>query len=165
MDILELVVGAPERPWWKKRAISLGYVVAGICILAVLLFLAVRVHVIVALVGLGLAALTNLAFFYRIAIEYHHRQLRIFWPGATLAVFVWLAMSSGFGVYATTLGTYAKYYGSLAAVTVLLLWLWLTALALLAGAELNSQLETRELNKRKAAGVESIPQSSESAST
>ena len=50
-------------------------------------------------------------------------------------------MSWGFSLYVRTLATYTVYYGSLAAIAVLLIWLWLISLAMLIGAELNSQLE------------------------
>jgi membrane protein len=62
-------------------------------------------------------------------------------PGAALAVVLWLVISWAFGLYVSTLAEYAVFYGSLAAVAVLLVWLWLTSLAILVGAELNSQLE------------------------
>jgi len=54
---------------------------------------------------------------------------------------VWLVISSVFGLYVKSLAEYAVFYGSLAAVAVLLVWLWLTSLAILVGAELNAQLE------------------------
>jgi membrane protein len=50
-------------------------------------------------------------------------------------------VSWAFGLYVSTLADYAAFYGSLAAVAVLLVWLWLTSFAILVGAELNSQLE------------------------
>jgi membrane protein len=46
-----------------------------------------------------------------------------------------------FGLYAVSVSTYAVYYGSLAAVAVLLVWLYLTSLSLVVGAEVNVQLE------------------------
>jgi membrane protein len=54
---------------------------------------------------------------------------------------VWLAVSWAFGNYVISLAEYAVYYGSLAAVAVLLLWLYLTSLSLLLGAEVNAILE------------------------
>ena len=63
------------------------------------------------------------------------------WPGAIVALTAWLVVSWGFGVYVTSLGRYALFYGSLATVAVLLVWFYLTSWALLIGAELNAQLE------------------------
>jgi membrane protein len=61
--------------------------------------------------------------------------------GAVLATLVWLVGSALFSVYIDRFGSYDKTYGSLGAVIVLLLWLWLTAYAVLLGGELNSELE------------------------
>jgi membrane protein len=54
---------------------------------------------------------------------------------------VWLAASGGLSVYAAYFGSYEKTWGTLAAVIVTLLWLWLTSAALLFGAEVNAQVE------------------------
>jgi uncharacterized BrkB/YihY/UPF0761 family membrane protein len=88
-----------------------------------------------------LFATAVLAAFYRFAVSHSKRVSRRVLPGAALAVVLWLVISWAFGVYVTTLAEYAVFYGSLAAVAVLLVWLWLTSLAILVGAELNSQLE------------------------
>lgn len=66
--------------------------------------------------------------------------------GAALAILVWVLASALFGFYVANFSSYDKTYGSLAGVIVFLLWLWLTNLALLFGAELDSELERgREL--------------------
>ena len=71
--------------------------------------------------------------------------------GAGLAILVWVLASAAFGFYVANFSSYNKTYGSLAGVIVFLLWLWLTNLALLFGAELDAELErTRELQ----AGIE-----------
>ena len=62
-------------------------------------------------------------------------------PGSVLATLVWLAVSGGFAFYTSSFGSYNKTWGSLAAVIVLLTWLWLAAVALLLGAELNAETE------------------------
>lgn len=61
--------------------------------------------------------------------------------GAGLAIVVWILASVGFGFYVANFGSYNKTYGSLAGAIVFLLWLWITNLALLFGAELDSELE------------------------
>jgi len=82
-----------------------------------------------------------LAGFYRFAVEHPAGVRRRVWPGTAVAVVSWLAVSWAFGAYAVSIADYAFYYGSLAAVAVLLVWLYLTSLALVLGAEVNAQLE------------------------
>ncbi len=66
--------------------------------------------------------------------------------GAFLAIVVWALLSVAFGLYVANFSSYDKTYGALGGVIVFLLWLWLTNLALLFGAELDSELErAREL--------------------
>jgi len=94
--------------------------------------------------ALGLSLLFGtavLATFYRFAVSHSKRVKRRVFPGAVLAVVLWLLVSWIFGVYVSSLAEYAVFYGSVAAVAVLLVWLWLTSLAILIGAEMNSQLE------------------------
>jgi membrane protein len=71
---------------------------------------------------------------------------RFLTPGSILATVVWLAASAGFAVYTSMFGSYNKTWGSLAAVIIMLTWLWLAAVALLLGAELNAEADrSREL--------------------
>lgn len=86
-------------------------------------------------------AISGLGAFYWVSVSHTKRVRRRVFPGAALAVGLWLVISWGFGLYVRTLSNYAVFYGSLAAVAVLLVWLWLTSLAILVGAELNAQLE------------------------
>ena len=69
------------------------------------------------------------------------RHWRFITPGALVAVLVWLAASAGFALIAASFGTYEKTWGTLAGVFVTLIWLWLTAAALLLGAEVNAEAE------------------------
>lgn len=71
------------------------------------------------------------------------RQPRFRWIslGAIVALVVWVLASLGFGFYVANFGSYDKTYGSLAGVIVFLLWLWITNLALLFGAELDAEIE------------------------
>jgi membrane protein len=83
-----------------------------------------------------------------------HRHLRVgglLTPGALFAVAVWLGASGAFAYYTSRFSSYDKTWGSLAAVIVLLTWLWLAAAALLFGAELNAAVE-REQQQRSRSG-------------
>jgi membrane protein len=72
--------------------------------------------------------------------------------GALIAIIVWVVASAAFGFYVSNFSSYNKTYGSLAGVIVFLLWLWLTNIALLFGAELDAELERgRELQAGVAA--------------
>jgi membrane protein len=62
-------------------------------------------------------------------------------PGAVFAVIVWLAASGLFALYTSQFASYNKAWGSLAAVIIMLTWLWLSALALLIGGEINSEAQ------------------------
>ena len=67
------------------------------------------------------------------------------WSGAGLAVALWLLASGGFAIYLAFFGSYNKTWGSLAAVIIMLTWLWLSSLALLFAAEVDAEAErTRE---------------------
>lgn len=98
------------------------------------------------LLALSLSVLmttATLAAFYRVSIGRAGQSVHRVLPGAVIAVIFWLVVSWLFGFYVSTLADYAAFYGSLAAVAVLLVWLWLTSLAILIGAEFNAQLEGR----------------------
>jgi membrane protein len=82
-----------------------------------------------------------------------HPRWRFLTPGAVFAVVVWLIASGLFAVYTSMFDSYNKTWGSLAAVIVMLTWLWVTAIALLLGAEINSEAErSRELRQGQPAG-------------
>ena len=66
-------------------------------------------------------------------------------PGTLLFALAWVVLTAGFGFYAANLGHYGATYGSLAGVVVLLTWTYLSAYALLFGAELNSELDHQTL--------------------
>jgi membrane protein len=70
-------------------------------------------------------------------------------PGSVIAALLWIAASGLFAVYTATFAAYNKTWGSLAAVIVMLTWLWITAMALLLGAEINAEAErSRTLRAR-----------------
>jgi len=62
-------------------------------------------------------------------------------PGGFLAIGLWLIASAAFAFYVANFGRYNKVYGSLASVVIFLIWLWISNIALLLGAELNAELE------------------------
>ena len=62
-------------------------------------------------------------------------------PGAILATILWLIASWGFSFYVKNFGSYGEVYGSISAVVVMLLWLFLTSIIILLGAEFNSEIE------------------------
>ena len=71
-------------------------------------------------------------------------------PGSVVAVVVWIVASAAFAFYVANFGSYDKTYGTLGGAVTFLVWMWITNLAVLFGAELNAELErSREL----AAGV------------
>ncbi|MEU2711889.1 YihY/virulence factor BrkB family protein [Streptomyces sp. NPDC007205] len=84
-------------------------------------------------------ALTLVLVLYRSGPD-SSRPLRRMAPGGTLAIVLLLSASLGFTVYASHASTYHRLYGSLAGVVVFLVWLWLSNLALLAGAQFNIEL-------------------------
>ena len=90
------------------------------------------------LVGLGFAAIA--ALLYRYAPPERPDGWRAVLPGAVIATIVWTITSVGFSLYVSSFGRYNETYGTLGAAVVLLLWFWLTALAILIGAELNEAI-------------------------
>lgn len=79
----------------------------------------------------------------------HPRFLSI---GAIVAILVWLVASAGFGLYIVNVHSYDRTYGSLAGIILFLIWLWITNVALIFGAELDSELErARQLHRGIAA--------------
>lgn len=70
-----------------------------------------------------------------------HSRPRRAWRGAVTATVLWLAASALFSWYVTTFGSYNQTYGSVAAMAVLMMWLWLSAFAVLIGGEVNAELE------------------------
>jgi membrane protein len=69
------------------------------------------------------------------------RGFRWITPGGIVAVIAWMVASAAFGLYVANFGSYNKTYGSLGAAIIFLVWLWLTNVAILFGAELNAELE------------------------
>lgn len=75
--------------------------------------------------------------------DVEHRRWQLISPGSVVAVVVWLVVSSAFSFYTAHFGTYDKTWGTLGAVIVTLIWLWLAGLSLLFSGELNAETERR----------------------
>jgi membrane protein len=154
------------RPFWKLRPLQLLITVITVALCVVgLVILVVSGPVAESVgnaIGIGDSALTvwNIAkwpvlavvVILAVALLYYLtpnvRLPRFQWvsPGAFLAILVWVLASVGFAFYVTNFSSYDRTYGSLAAVIIALLWLWLTNVALVFGAELDAELERgREL--------------------
>jgi membrane protein len=82
-----------------------------------------------------------LAVLYAAAPNVRHGGFRWISPGAALAVIIWLIASGLFAVYVANFSSYNKTYGSLAAVIVFLVWLWISNFAILLGIEFDAELD------------------------
>ena len=90
--------------------------------------------------------MTMLAILYYGAPNVRHPGFRWITPGGVLAVLLWILASLGFAFYVSNFSSYNATYGSLAGVIVFLIWLWISNIAVLLGAEMNAEIERgREL--------------------
>lgn len=90
---------------------------------------------------LALIVLVIIALLYYVAPNVKHHKFRLVSLGALTALVIWAIASAGFGFYVSNFANYDRTYGTLGGVIVFLLWVWITNLALLLGAELDSELE------------------------
>ncbi|MGN6556771.1 MAG: YihY/virulence factor BrkB family protein [Solirubrobacterales bacterium] len=148
------------RPIWRILPLRLFITVLMLVLLAVSAFavvvtgpLADRVG---KLFGIGGAAVTAwdiakwpvliLVVSFMFSILYYaspnvrHPSFRWLAPGGVLAVVMWMVVSAAFGLYVANFGSYNKTYGSLGATIIFLVWLWLSNVAILLGAELNAEV-------------------------
>lgn len=85
---------------------------------------------------LGAVMITGIGLLSRFALKDHPRaRFGFLTPGAVVATLGWLIVSALFAVYTANFASYSKTYGALASIVVLLLWLWLSSLLILVGAE------------------------------
>ncbi|HQP35590.1 MAG TPA: YihY/virulence factor BrkB family protein [Polyangiaceae bacterium] len=152
------------RSWFLNRAISIGVVVVTLLLLtsstAAIIFvetwlrrnlvagnieseLALLARSGTFLFGIAVTTVGVASFFYisTRGMESHARHT--IWPGALGFATLWTFVSWLFSAYVTALGRYSLFYGSLAAVALLMIWLWISSFLLLVGFELNLQLEGR----------------------
>jgi membrane protein len=88
-----------------------------------------------------LVVITMLALLYWAAPNVKHPRFRWISPGSVAGVLLWLAASAGFAIYVANFSSYNKTYGALGGVIVFLVWLWISNIAVLLGAELNAEAE------------------------
>jgi membrane protein len=149
------------RPFWVKRPVQLAVTIVMLILLA-LSAVAVVVTGGLArqvgnLLGLGSTAVTvwdtakwpvlllivalMFSILYWAAPNVRQPGFRWLTPGGIIAVILWLLASAAFAVYVANFSSYNKTYGSLGGVIAFLVWLWISNLAVLFGAELNAELE------------------------
>jgi membrane protein len=152
----------PEgRPFWKLRPLQVLVTLVIVLLVALLLVsLVVTGPVAKAIgdqIGLGSTAVTiyqiakwpimaGVVLVILAALYYaapSARLPRIQWlsPGAVVALVIWIVASAAFGFYVANFGSYNKTYGTLGGAISLLVWLWITNLAVLFGQELNAEIE------------------------
>jgi membrane protein len=162
MTALNIAYDVEEaRPWWKRRLVAIALTVA----LATLILSAMVLLVFGGAIGraidgfLGLGSLvgtvwnvaqwpvaalfvmTAIAVLYYAAPNVEHRRWYWVTPGSVVALVAWLAISVALRLYVTYVGDYNATYGSIGGVILLILWLYLTGLAMLLGAEVNAEIE------------------------
>jgi membrane protein len=85
------------------------------------------------------------AVVYYAAPNVEIRRWQYITPGAVFGVLAWILASAGFFLYVSELSTYSATYGAFATVVILLVWLYLTNLVLVFGAELNATVDQRRV--------------------
>lgn len=154
------------RPFWKLRplqvAVTLGMVVLLALVAVSIVVTGPLAESVGEQVGVGEGAVTAWNFakwpvialvvmgmfaaLYYVAPNVRQPKFRWVTPGGVVAVLIWIAASIGFGFYVANFGSYNKTYGSLGGVVIFLIWLWVSNLAVLFGAELDAEIErSREL--------------------
>ena len=88
-----------------------------------------------------IVVMTMFAFLYWAAPNVKHPKFRWISPGGILATLLWIVASAAFAFYVATFASYNKTYGALGGVIVFLVWLWISNIAVLLGAEFNAELE------------------------
>jgi membrane protein len=162
MDAANTVWDAPEgRPIWKRIPLRLAVT----CVLLLLLAASALAVVLTGplarsvgnIIGLGSTFVTVwdiakwpvlvLVVSFMISLLYwagpNVKQPGFPWitPGGLLAVLLWLVASALFALYVASFASYNKTYGSLGGIIVFLIWLWITNLIILLGAEFNAEME------------------------
>lgn len=150
-----------SRPWWKQRLAAVGLTVAiSLLIISALVLVLYGGRIADGLAGgygLGYVfaltwkvvqwpavlafMLVSFALIYYFAPDLRDQKWTWITPGSAVGVALWLLVSFAFRVYLHYFNSYSKTYGSLGAVIILMLWLYLTGAAVLIGGEVNSEIE------------------------
>jgi membrane protein len=162
MDAANNVWDVPEgRPFWKKIPLRIALTIVMLVLLAASALMVVFTGPVAEqagnVLGLGDTFLTVwgiakwpilvLLVSFMISLLYflapNVKQPGFPWvtPGGLLAVLLWIVASVLFGIYVSQFGSYNKTYGSLGGLIVFLIWLWITNIVILLGAEFNSEME------------------------
>jgi membrane protein len=151
-----------ERPFWRLKPLQLGVTLGMILILALLAIGLVMsgsvVRAVAGPIGIGstaidiwnyakwsvmvLLVLLMFAVLFHFSPDVGGRRFRWFTPGAGAALVVWILASLGFAFYASNFGSYDATYGTLGGFVVVLVWFWISNLAVLFGLELNAEIES-----------------------
>jgi membrane protein len=157
-DTLNIVYGEQEkRGFLKLNAMSLGFTLAGIAFILSALAAVVVIPIILEYLGLSnaadlliriarwpamfLALAIGLSFIYRFGPSREAPRWRWITWGSAAATIMWIVASALFSFYAANFGTFNETYGSLGAAIGFMTWLWISAIAILLGAELNAEME------------------------
>jgi membrane protein len=165
------------RPIWKTLPVRLAVTVVLVTLLAITAMAVVLTGGLAQqvgnLIGLGSTAVTvwdiakwpvlilivslMFAILYYFAPNVKQPGFRWITPGGLLAVLVWIIASAAFAFYVANFGSYNKTYGALAGAIVFLMWLWISNIAVLLGAEFNAELERGRRIEAGDAGEEEEP--------
>jgi membrane protein len=166
---LNIVYGVKEgRPFWKAR---------GLCLLMTLLASVIAIlAAVVAIVSPAIAGyvggpigtaivllrlpVAGLLMMFLWAVIYYalpdvQQSFKFITPGSVIGVIVWVLASWAFSLYVANFGSYDATYGSVGGAIVMLLWMWISSLVLLFGAEVNAVLEHKS-EEGKRAGAKSL---------
>jgi membrane protein len=158
MDALNVVYDEKEkRGFIKLNLVSLAFTLGALAALLIAIGSVVVLPLVLARVGLGdmtellmrilrwpalfLVVITGLALLYRWGPSRTEPRWEWLMPGTVLAAVVWLAGSGLFSWYLSNFADYDATYGSLGAAIGLMMWMWLSVIVILFGAELNSEIE------------------------
>lgn len=152
------------RPFWKLRPLMLLITLVSMVLLVIALVIVTVTGPLATSVGaklgvqqsvvdtwdiakwpaLAIVVVVVVALLFHATPNVKVGRIRLLSPGAFLALLVWAAASTGFAFYVANFGSYNKTYGSVAGAIVALLWLWLTNVALLFGAEVDAARDARK---------------------
>jgi membrane protein len=148
-----------KRSFIKLKLTTLGFTLAGFVGAIIGLVLIVGISAVLEKLGLAswletvislvrwpvlaLVFVAALALVYRFAPSRNDPKFRWVSVGAVVSTVLWIVLSAGFAYYVGNFGSYDEVYGSLAAVVITLLWLFLTVTVILLGAEINGEMESQ----------------------